>query len=204
MSDDQNTTLNTDPVEVPTEGGETVKEVPEDAPKENQTEQERKDALTLEDINKKTGRQFKDIDSFIKSYKESEKYVGTQKDQKMSEAMKKLEEKGFVSKEQYETDMFFSKNQNYERDRKLIESLSKSEGVPVREVVDLDVYKEIATERDGYAKSRETENVLKTNPRIASSRSTMDKAQQAAKDGNSKAAAQLGIKAVMEAMGDTQ
>jgi DNA-binding HxlR family transcriptional regulator len=197
MNDDQNTNLDT---QTDTGGGETVKEV--SASEATSTETAKEQQLTIDKINEMTGKQFKDVDAFLKSYKEAEKYVGTQKDQKLSEAMKQLEEKGFVSKEQYETDMFFSKNTNYERDRKIIESLSKSEGKTVKEVVELDAYKEIAKERDGYAKSKDAENVLKTNPRIASSRTTMEKANQLAKEGNTKAAGELGVKAIMEALGD--
>lgn len=156
-----------------------------------------------EEVAEITGLQLKDDETAKKHIKELTSYTGKQKEQKLSEAQKALMDSGeFITKSQYETDMFFSKNEQYQRDRELIEALSVKYGKRPQEVVELDTYKTIAEERTGYQKSKESENVLKSNPRITETRNTVDKSRTALKEGDYRGASDNAIKAVLENLGE--
>jgi hypothetical protein len=144
-----------------------------------------------------------DDDTAIKRVKDLQSYVGTQQTQKEMEAAKKLTESGqFITKEQYETDMFFTKNEQYSRDRDLIEALAAKHNISPREAVSLDTYKSLSEKISGYEKAKESENVLKSNPRIAETRNTLEKSRAALKEGNFKGAEDQSVKAILENLGE--
>lgn len=144
-----------------------------------------------------------DDETAVKRVKDLQSYVGKQKSQKSEDAVKELMDSGqFITKEQYETDMFFSKNEQYNRDRELLEAIAVKNDISVREAVDTDTYKSLSEKISGYEKSKESENVLKSNPRITETRDTLEKSRAALKDGDYRGAEDQSIKAVLENLGE--
>lgn len=143
-----------------------------------------------------------DDETAIKRIRDLQSYVGKQNEQKTEEAKKHLTESGeFITKEQYETDMFFSKNEQYARDRELIEALALKNNVSVREAVDLPVYKSTSEQITGYQKSKEGENVLKSNPRITETKDSVEKSRDFLAKGDTKAAEGSAVDAVLKSLG---
>lgn len=156
------------------------------------------EAMTLEEMNQHLGKNFKDKATALKAIKDTFNYVGKKKEDVAKEVFNK---DGFVSKDQYETDMFYSKNSEYDTPaiRKVIDSMSKSEGISAREVVNSDSFKEIYGAVKGFNENQNIKSVLESNPRLAGTSSKLQDSFKAAQDGNKELAADLATKAVMEA-----
>ena len=192
MSDTKDTTSEAEVVEAPEvdttgESGE-VKETPKSF---------------RDEVAEITGlKEIPDDETARKVVKDMNSYTGKQKDQKSEEAKKEILDSGdFISKERYESDMFFSKNDAYARDKDLIEAIASKNGVSVTEAVELDSYKTVAEKITGFEKSKEGENVLKSNPRITATKDTMEKSRTALGEGNNTVAEDLAVKGVLESLG---
>lgn len=174
---------------------------------------------------KATGRNFQSDEDAIKAVKDTFDYVG--KVGKYKTQIEKLESKhggekglisfmensikeqqpaaatqqdlGFVSKEQYETDNFFSKNPLYAEHRTLIESVSKATGKSLTEALELPALKTVFDKVKGFDENQKSKSILHTNPRLGAAVDRMTSANDAMKKGNINAASSLATKAVMEA-----
>lgn len=119
------------------------------------------DSLSLDEINKITGRDYKDKDSALKSIREWQSQAGkaadlegkikaAQADPKTpDEAVNALQEQlsSLNQKlEQSEAENFFNSNEEYSTNRALIEKLALADGVSFAEVVESDVYKSVTKE----------------------------------------------------------
>jgi hypothetical protein len=108
----------------------------------------------------------------------------------------------YISRDQYETDMFYTKNPEFEKAgvRSIIDSMAKSEGKRPSEVVNMDSFKTIFSKVKGYDESQNMRSVLETSPHLASSRDSMTRAREAVKSGDKAGAEALAVKAVMDSM----
>lgn len=156
------------------------------------------ESLSLEDINKDLGRDFKTIEDAQKGISDTFKFVG--KAGTYQSVMKELttslgmdesgvvkhlqtlagagkppvEEKpkpeidpeGFVSKEQYDRDMFFKDNPKYEPVKALINDMSKAHGKTAAEVIEMDAFKDVFTKVEGFDQTQGKKSVLESNPRL--------------------------------------
>ena len=135
------------------------------------------DALTLDQINEATGRNYKDIDTALKSlkdtrveatkageYKKALDALATGESSELAEQVKALRE-----------DNFYSKNPQYEGVRDLINQM----GGDPQEVVQTDAFKSAFEKISGYEKTQSTKSVLETNPRIGQVKSKMTDAREA-------------------------
>lgn len=101
----------------------------------------------------------------------------------------------FISKDKYETDMFYSQNKGYEPYREILDSLSKSQGKPLAEVVESDTFKNLYSKTTGFDEIQSKRSVLESNPRLNSasdklstSIETANEARKAAQAGDTVAA----------------
>lgn len=154
------------------------------------------ETLSLEELNKYLGKNYKDKATALKSVKDTFSYVG-----KKVEVKKDVDLSGYISKDQYETDMFYSKNPEYESSsvRAVIDSMAKAEGKKPAEIVQSENFKTIFGKVKGYDESQSVKSVLESNPRLASSRDKMSQAGEAMRAGNKLSAEELATRAVMEA-----
>lgn len=154
------------------------------------------EGLSLQELNEYLGKDYKDKGSALKSLKETFSFVG-----KKIEAGKGVDMSNFISKDQYDTDMFYSKNTEYNNPdiRTVIDSMAKAEGKRPSEVVNSEAFKNVFGKVKGYDESQSLKSVLESNPRLAGSRDKFTQAQEAMKAGNTQSAEELATRAVMEA-----
>lgn len=152
-------------------------------------------SLSLAEINSALGKNFTNKDAALKSFKDTFSYVG----KKMEST---VDQNQYISRDQYETDMFYSKNPEYEQSgvRSIIDSIAKSEGKKPSEVVNLDSFKTIFSKVKGYDESQSMKSILESSPHLASSRDKLSKARDAVKTGDRASAEDLAVQAVMDSM----
>lgn len=157
--------------------------------------------MSLQEINDYLGKNYPSKEAALKSIKDTFSYVGKKKESVVKEA---LDEDRFISREQYEKDMFFSKNPDYSNDsvKKVLESISKAEGISIVEASQTEAFKEVFGAVKGFSESQNLKTVLETNPRIASTKSNLSKAKDAIRNGDPESARTLATKAVLEAYGN--
>ena len=173
-------------------------------------------------LSKELGKDFKDDESAIKAVKDTFKYVG--KVGKVLPLMEKLQTKfggenqaleqlnkiimdeqpkdngNFVSKEDYEKDMFFSKNPEHEENREIINALRLANSdKSLKEIVELPAYKNIFDKASAYNKSEKSKSVLVSNPRLGQASDKISKARESVKAGNYAQAQSSAVSAVLEA-----
>ena len=154
------------------------------------------EALTLDELNTFLGKNFKDKDSALKSLKDTFSYVGKKKE----DITPKIDPNQFISREQYETDMFYSRNAEYATPevREVIDAMAKAKGLSPKDVVSSDTFKAVFSKVKGYDESQSLKSVLETNPRLASTRDAFSQASEAYKAGRKDIAESLITKAVLE------
>lgn len=171
-------------------------------------------SISLEEINTILGKDFKDADTALKSVKDTFNYVG--KAGQLNETMSKLtnelgmSEDGvisalqnlkqpavpevdpskFISKEQYDTDMFYKDRTDLEPYRGVLDALAFKEGKTLGEVAESDTFKAIYEKASGFDEIQSKRSVLETNPRLNSASDKITNAQDALQE--SRKAAQAG------------
>lgn len=168
---------------VPAVGGEAVSTVD---PNEN---------ISLQELKGILGKDFKDKATALKSVKDTFRFVG------QKTIVPKVDESKFISKEQYEQDMFYSKNPHFDKPeiRTVINSMATTQGKSPRDVVESDTFKAIFDKVKGYDESQNLKTVLATNPRLVASGDKLNQATEAMNQGRKSIAEDLATKAVMEA-----
>lgn len=156
------------------------------------------DTLTLAELNQALGKNYKDKDSAIKSFKDTFSYVG----KKFEDIAPKIDPNQFISREQYEKDMFYSQNPELNKSeiREVIDAMAKAKGLSPKDVVESDTFKAVFSKVKGYDESQSLKSVLETNPRLASTRDSFSQAKEAYKAGKKDEAESLITKAVLESM----
>ena len=156
------------------------------------------DALSLNELNSYLGKNFKDKESALKSLKDTFSYVG----KKTEDITPKIDPNQFISREQYETDMFYSRNAEYSTPevREVIDAMAKAKGMSPKDVVNSDTFKAVFSKVKGYDDSQSLRSVLETNPRLASTRDSFTKGAEHVQSGNKDAGEALITKAVLESL----
>lgn len=159
------------------------------------------DGMSLKEINDYLGKNYPSKEAALKSIKDTFSYVGKKKESVVKEA---FDENKFISREQYEKDMFFSRNPEFAQDsvKKVLESISKAEGISVAEASQTEAFKEVFGAVKGFSESQNLKTVLESNPRIASTKNNLSKAKEAINGGDVETARTLATKAVLEAYGN--
>lgn len=162
------------------------------------------DAMSLDDLNKTLGKDFKDKATALKAIKDTFAYVGKKKEDVVKEVKQEIDPSAFISKDQYERDMFYSQNSEYNNPevREVIDSMSKAKGVSPREVVNSEAFKKVYEGFKGFNESQKLKTVLETNPRLAGTTTKLGEAKQAMTSGSKEAGERLATEAVMDAYPD--
>ena len=121
--------------------------------------------LSLEDINKTLGKDFPSKEAALKSIKDTYSYVGKKKE-KIAEEVKPSPD-NFVTKDQYEADVFFAQNSDLSDVRSIIEAKAKAEGVSVKEAAKAEDITKVIEAVKSQSESQEAKNVLESNSRIS-------------------------------------
>lgn len=158
-------------------------------------------AITLEELNTLTGKQFPTKEAALKSIKDTQSYVGM----KVEDVEKRLQANSqteTLAKELAEMrkERFFDKNPQYADDntRKIIERVG---GNPA-DVVSSPEFKAVFEKVQGFDETQKLKTVLDSNPRLASSRDGLTKASEMKSQGASTdAVSKLVVGAVKDAYG---
>jgi hypothetical protein len=165
--------------------------------------------VSIKDVLGQTlGKQFTSDEAALKAVKDTFSYVGKKIDsQHAGQAAATFENNGadnvdtskFISKEQYEQDMFYSKNPQLEEYKDILKGLATANGVSVSEAANLDSFKKMFEKTSAYDSSQKAKSVLETNPRLGHVTDKLSKAREFAAQGNSVAATDNAVAAVIDA-----
>lgn len=187
-------------LEVSSDVEEAVEEDVAEETQETQTETS-EDAL-LQRINKELGKNFKSLDTALKSWKDTTSYVGKKKEDIVKEETKKPNG-DFISREEFLTEIFYRDNAELAEHRDLIDSVAKAKGITPREAVLDDSLKGTLEKVKGYDQVNKSKSVLKSNPRLASASDKMKKASEMKYDPRKRDELESTVtRAVLEAYGD--
>jgi hypothetical protein len=145
-------------------------------------------AITLDALKEALGKDFKDVDGALKSITDTFKHVG-EKTEKVKEEVKKevTSEGGYVTKEQYERDMFYTTNPDYKANEAYIEAIALSKGIDRNDVLETPEYKTLDENFSMATQAKESSNVLKPSSRLSSDAKTKDKLETAKSEGTTEA-----------------
>jgi len=133
--------------------------------------------VSLKDVvNEITGRTYKSDEDAIKGVAETYKYVGAKKE----EAVKDIDPDSYVSRDEYEQDMFYAKNSDYEPYKDLINGMRK-DGQSVSDVVQSDSFKNIFEKAKAYDESQSAKSIIHS-PRLGKVTDKLSDAQKLAQE----------------------
>lgn len=187
--------------------------------------QEAPDQVSIKDVlGKELGKEFADDASALKAVKDTFSYVGKKGDDvleamladpdKAAELKTKLAPEGtpknkeadgnidtskFISKEQYEEDMFYSQNAVYSPYKAIIKAMANSQGISPNEVVEQDEFKSVFTKSQAYDEGQQSKSILESNPRLGQVTDNLSKAREAMEAGDDRVAGDLATQSVLDA-----
>lgn len=155
-------------------------------------------ALTLDQLNSELGTRYQTVEAAVKGLKETKSYVG--KVGQVRETQE-VDPSKFITKEQYETDVFYASNKNLEPYKEIINARAKELGIrPAEAIANDSALKTTLEKLSGYDETQNAKSVLMTNPRLGQVTDHLTKANEAAKSGDYRTAESAATKAVMETM----
>ncbi len=142
------------------------------------------DGMTLSELNATLGKNYPTREAALKSIKDTFSYVGKKVDDVKREVMAETQNNGRIDQlakelEEERKERFYDRNPQYVSVRNVIEKFG---GNPV-EVVNSPEFKEIFEKVSGYDESQKLKTVLESNPRLSSSRDSLNKAREIAQSG---------------------
>lgn len=186
-----------------------VPETPEDVAKnivgegnqsvEDTTQVTTPKGLTLEQINTSTGKDYKTLEDAVKGIQNLSSFVG----QREEKVVKNLTQKGeFITKDQYNQDMFYSKNPELVPYKDIIDSRASVLKVSVQDAVEKDpILKDTLSKLHGYDDTENAKSVLMSNPRLGQITDKLQVAHDALAKGDHQAAEKSAVDAVMDIAG---
>lgn len=138
------------------------------------------EALTLEQLNAALGKQFKSKDAALKSIQDTFKYVGKKKEDVADEVSKK----DFVSREEFETILFYKDNPEVAKHREVIDAFAKANKITAQEAVGHASLKSLIESASGFEKVQQTKSVMTSSPRLKAVTDISKKALDAVKNGD--------------------
>jgi hypothetical protein len=150
------------PNSLPQDGGEgTVRVNPGDASPVSPTG-EQAGAMTLEELNQTLGKNFTDKATALKALKDTFSYVG----KKAEPDDELLRAKGFMTKQEFETELFLRDNPQHAANKKILESIAKADGISLAEAAKSPDYTKLFESASEYEKVQSLKTVLNPNPRL--------------------------------------
>jgi hypothetical protein len=155
------------------------------------------DSLSLKELNTMLGKNFSDKDTALKAVKETFSYVGKKTEINEDD----LKAKGFVSRTEFEKELFYRDNPDHVKNQDVLEALAKSKGVSLREASQTESYKKLFEGATNYEKSQSLKSVLESNPRLVSAMSRTSNIQELKSQGRTDDARAEAARAIIEAYG---
>jgi len=160
-------------------------------------------ALTLDQLNTQLKTQYKTLDEAVKGLIETKNYVGkagaVEKEYKALKDSLGQNTGEFITKEQYEQDLFYSKHSDLEPYKDIINARAKDLGVRPADAIESDPsLKQTLEKLRGFDKTESAKSVLMSNQRLGQVTDNLEKAQKAQAAGDHRTAESSAVSAVME------
>jgi len=176
------------------------------------------EAVSVKDVlNKYLGKDFKDDETALKAVKDTfshvgkvgkyqpliseleDKFGGEEGALKAIESVQDPEKSGLVTKEKFDTELFYRDKPEYQPYRKVIDSMAKSEGNTPGEVVETEEFKSIFEKVKAHDKAEESKSVLMSNPKIGLATDKISDAKKDLSEGKKESAEKKAVNAVINA-----
>lgn len=182
------------------------------------------DAIHLAKLNEYLGKDFKDVDTALKSVKDTFSYVGKQDSARqlvrqameatgkgetevltaIQKLMSDTPQGDFITKEQYAEDLFFGQKPELQAVKDIIKPLKASseeyKGMSWADFVKNDRIASIVDTFKVAEDYRSSKSVVETNPRIGSATTKLETARQAQAAGDYNTAKAAALSSIMELM----
>ena len=171
-------------------------------PDGNDTSDFSDDSISLEDIEKTLGKKFPNKQAALKSWKDTNSYVG-----KVGQLEKKVKEmetsvpqsSGVVTRQEFEEYDFFKSNPDYAEHKDIITGLKAANpDKSLSEIVEMPSLKKLISEANEYRQIQSTKSVLHSNPRIGIATNKLDEAREKIDKGDARGAEELATQAIVE------
>lgn len=154
--------------------------------------------LTLDQLNSELGTRYQTVEAAVKGLKETKNYVGRVGQETKSQ---EVDTSKFVSKDQYEQDMFYAGQPKLAPYKEIINARAKELGVRPADAVANDAALKTTLEKlSGYDETENAKSVLMTNPRLGQVTDNLAKANEAAQKGDYRSAEMSATRAVLDLM----
>jgi len=163
----------------------------------SQQQKETVAALSLEELNKLTGKNFTTKDSALKAISDTFSYVGKKKET-VAEELKTTGE--YISKSELDTEFFYKENKEASANRKIIDAFATANKISARQAAESPELSSLLQKAKGYDDSQSVKSVIETNPRLASVKSGTDTVKTMVTNGNRDAAALEAAKILRESL----
>ncbi len=137
--------------------------------------------VSLEELNKIMGTEFKDKDTALKAIKDTKDYVGKagQVEKQLKEQLENATDADQISHLQeqvkaIQTESFYARHPEYEPYKDAITAMGENPA----DVVGSDAFKVMYEKAKGYDETQQSKSVLETNPRLNQVRDRMTKARE--------------------------
>jgi hypothetical protein len=155
------------------------------------------EALTLDELNAFTGKNFPTKESALKSIKDTYKAV-VQRPQ-VPQSVPQIDPNQYVSRSEFEQASFYANNPDYKTHSELISALAAQSGKPLHEVVQMDSFKTVFEKVKAADAIEQSKSVLHTNPRLGHVTDKITQAREAIKSGDVHTARTSAVSAVLGA-----
>lgn len=161
------------------------------------------EALTLNQLNEFLGTTYQTKEKALEGLKETKNYVGkagvVEKENKALKEALKNSNGEFITKDQYEQDLFYSRHADLEPYKDIINARAKDLGVRPADAIETDPSLKSTLEKlRGFDKTENSKSVLMSNQKLGQVSDTMEKANEAMKTGDVRGASDNAVKAVIE------
>ncbi len=117
--------------------------------------------LTLEELNKSLGKEFPDIETAVKSVKDTYSYIGKKKDDVKREVIESVkDDPNYMTKTEYEKERFFDKNPDYKPFKELL-------GDNPSEKIKDEAVGSVISDAIEHRKTQGNKSVIHSNARVA-------------------------------------
>lgn len=140
---------------------------------------EQADGMTLAELNQTLGKNFSDKASALKALKDTFSYVGkkTEPDDEL------LRAKGYMTKQDFEAEIFLRDNPQHAANKKILESIAKAEGVSLVDAAKTPEYSKLFESASEYEKTQSLKTVLNPNPRLQQAQERTSTVQELKQNG---------------------
>lgn len=136
--------------------------------------------LSLAELNATLNKNFTTKEAALKSIKDTMSYVGMKEEQ----VEEKLKAKGYLSRADLDTELFYRDNPEYAQHKAVIDSFAQINGISAPEAAKSDALSALLAKAKKADSYEETTSVIETNPRLVATKSNLDKAREIQFDPN--------------------